>query len=77
MDKGRGGVRGGKGRRWCRGRPDIRTARAQQEDDGGGDNGDEARWRLHVDIFTYLVAQHCYAGAVTSIGPDYEAVALW
>lgn len=45
--------------------------------EGGGDNGDEARWRLHVDIFTYLVAQHCYAGAVTSIGPDYEAVALW
>ena len=38
---------------------------------------DEARWRLHVDIFKYLVAQHCYGGAVTSIGPDYEGVALW
>ncbi|KAI1749897.1 hypothetical protein F4782DRAFT_285519 [Xylaria castorea] len=44
------------------------------EDVGGGD---ESKWRLHVDIFNYIVAAHCYKGVVTTIGPDYEAVALW
>lgn len=44
-------------------------------EDGG--DGDEAKWRLHVDIFNYIVASHCYKGVVTTIGPDYEAVALW
>ncbi|KAJ8112437.1 hypothetical protein ONZ43_g5398 [Nemania bipapillata] len=39
--------------------------------------GDETKWRLHVDIFNYIVASHCYKGIVTTIGPDYEAVALW
>ncbi|KAI0014423.1 hypothetical protein F4779DRAFT_612712 [Xylariaceae sp. FL0662B] len=38
---------------------------------------DEAKWRLHVDIFNYIVAAHCYKGIVTTIGPDYEGVALW
>ncbi|KAI1337391.1 hypothetical protein F5Y15DRAFT_417858 [Xylariaceae sp. FL0016] len=38
---------------------------------------DEAKWRLHVDIFNYIVAAHCYQGVVTTIGPDYEGVALW
>ncbi|KAI2624192.1 hypothetical protein GGR54DRAFT_654993 [Hypoxylon sp. NC1633] len=38
---------------------------------------DEAKWRLHVDIFNYIVAAHCYRGIVTTIGPDYEGVALW
>ncbi|KAI8629586.1 hypothetical protein F5Y19DRAFT_86672 [Xylariaceae sp. FL1651] len=38
---------------------------------------DESKWRLHVDIFNYIVAAHCYKGVVTTIGPDYEAVALW
>ncbi|KAI0199245.1 hypothetical protein F4808DRAFT_218174 [Astrocystis sublimbata] len=40
-------------------------------------DGDESKWRLHVDIFAYIVASHCYKGLVTTIGPDYEAVALW
>ncbi|KAF2968447.1 hypothetical protein GQX73_g5148 [Xylaria multiplex] len=40
-------------------------------------DNDEAKWRLHVDIFNYIVAAHCYKGVVTTIGPDYEAVALW
>ncbi|KAI0968953.1 hypothetical protein F4678DRAFT_474020 [Xylaria arbuscula] len=40
-------------------------------------DNDEAKWRLHVDIFNYIVASHCYKGVVTAIGPDYEAVALW
>lgn len=44
-------------------------------EDGG--DGDETKWRLHVDIFNYIVAAHCYKGVVTTIGPDYEAVALW
>ncbi|KAI0392973.1 hypothetical protein F5Y17DRAFT_467171 [Xylariaceae sp. FL0594] len=39
--------------------------------------GEESKWRLHVDIFNYIVAAHCYKGVVTTIGPDYEAVALW
>lgn len=37
----------------------------------------EAKWRLHVDIMNYVVAAHCYDGVVTTIGPDFEAVALW
>jgi hypothetical protein len=37
----------------------------------------EAKWRLHVDIMTYIVAAHCLDGIVTTIGPDYEGVALW
>lgn len=40
-------------------------------------DGDETKWRLHVDIYNYIVAAHCYKGVVTTIGPDYEAVALW
>ncbi|KAI1813207.1 hypothetical protein GGS20DRAFT_586763 [Poronia punctata] len=42
-----------------------------------GKGGEETKWRLHVDIFNYIVAAHCYKGVVTTIGPDYEAVALW
>ena len=37
----------------------------------------EQKWRLHVDIMHYIVAAHCYNGIVTTIGPDYEGVALW
>lgn len=37
----------------------------------------EQKWNLHVDIMTYIVAAHCYNGIVTTIGPDYEGVALW
>lgn len=50
---------------------------AQYLVDGERGASDEAKWRLHVDIFTYLVAAHCYRGVVTTIGPDYEGVALW
>ncbi|RYP56215.1 hypothetical protein DL771_012002 [Monosporascus sp. 5C6A] len=45
--------------------------------DGEVGSSDEDKWRLHVDIFRYLVAAHCYGGVVTTIGPDYEGVALW
>jgi hypothetical protein len=37
----------------------------------------EARWRLHVDVMTFMTSAHCYSGLVTAIGPDYEGVALW
>ncbi|KAI5868475.1 hypothetical protein GGS23DRAFT_592250 [Durotheca rogersii] len=45
--------------------------------DDMGTYDEETKWRLHVDIFSYIVAAHCYKGVVTAIGPDYEAVALW
>ncbi|KAI2628363.1 hypothetical protein GGS21DRAFT_545619 [Xylaria nigripes] len=41
------------------------------------EGGGETKWKLHVDLFSYIVAAHCYKGIVTTIGPDYEAVALW
>jgi len=25
----------------------------------------------------YITSAHCYKGIVTTIGPDYDAVALW
>ncbi|EJT77763.1 hypothetical protein GGTG_02868 [Gaeumannomyces tritici R3-111a-1] len=37
----------------------------------------EGKWKLHVDIMTYIVAAHCCNGVVSTIGPDYEGVALW
>jgi hypothetical protein len=37
----------------------------------------EDKWRLHVDIMYYYVAAVCLRGVVTTIGPDYDAVALW
>jgi GNAT superfamily N-acetyltransferase len=38
---------------------------------------DERKWKLHVDLMTYIVAAHCYSGLVTVTGPDYDALALW
>jgi GNAT superfamily N-acetyltransferase len=38
---------------------------------------EEYKWKLHCDIIRYIVAAHCYKGIVTTIGPDYDAVALW
>jgi len=37
----------------------------------------EYKWDLHVDILRYITAAHCYKGIVTTVGPDYGAVALW
>ena len=37
----------------------------------------EDKWKLHVDIMTYAVAMHCLNGLVTTIGPEYDSVALW
>jgi len=38
---------------------------------------DEYKWKLHINIMRYVVAAHCYKGVVTTIGPDYDGVALW
>jgi hypothetical protein len=38
---------------------------------------EEYKWKLHSDILRYITAAHCYNGMVTTIGPDYDAVALW
>jgi hypothetical protein len=38
---------------------------------------EEYKWKLHCDIIRYITAAHCYKGIVTTIGPNYDAVALW
>lgn len=38
---------------------------------------EEYKWKLHCDIIRYVTAAHCYSGLVTSVGPNYAAVALW
>lgn len=38
---------------------------------------EEYKYKLHVDILRYITAAHCYKGMVTTIGPNYDAVALW
>ncbi|KAK6828597.1 cyclopropane-fatty-acyl-phospholipid synthase [Apiospora arundinis] len=51
---------------------------AEGEGDGvAAGTADETKWRLHVDIMNYIVAAHCYSGVVTTIGADYDGVALW
>lgn len=35
------------------------------------------KWKLHCDIIKYMTAAHCYKGIVTTIGSNYDAVALW
>ena len=37
----------------------------------------EEKWRLHVDMMTYITAAHLMKGIVTTIGPDYDSVAVW
>lgn len=38
---------------------------------------EEYKYKLHCDIMRYVTAAHCYNGIVTTIGPNYDAVALW
>lgn len=38
---------------------------------------EEYKWALHCNIMRYVTAAHCYKGIVTTIGPNYDAVALW
>ena len=37
----------------------------------------EATYSLHVQIFNYIVYAHCMKGLVTTVGPNYDSVALW
>ncbi|KZF23132.1 hypothetical protein L228DRAFT_267150 [Xylona heveae TC161] len=37
----------------------------------------EEKWKLHVNILEYVVYAHCLKGLVTTIGPNYDCVALW
>ena len=38
---------------------------------------EEVKYKLHCDIIRYITAAHCYKGIVTTIGPNFDAVALW
>lgn len=38
---------------------------------------EEYKYKLHCDIMRYVTAAHCYKGIVMTIGPNYDAVALW
>lgn len=38
---------------------------------------EEYKYKMHCDILRYITAAHCYKGIVTTIGPNYDAVALW
>jgi tetratricopeptide (TPR) repeat protein len=38
---------------------------------------EEYKYKIHCDILRYITAAHCYKGIVTTIGPNYDAVALW
>ncbi len=38
---------------------------------------EEFKYKMHCDILRYVTAAHCYKGIVTTIGPNYDAVALW
>ena len=35
------------------------------------------KWNLHVEIMKYITYAHCMRGLVTTIGPNYDSVALW
>lgn len=37
----------------------------------------EQKWDLHVRILEYIVYAHCLKGLVTTVGPNYDCVALW
>ncbi|KAG4443204.1 hypothetical protein IFR05_001346 [Cadophora sp. M221] len=38
---------------------------------------EEYKYKMHCDILRYITAAHCYKGIVTTIGPNFDAVALW
>jgi hypothetical protein len=38
---------------------------------------EEQKWELHVQILEYITYAHCLKGLVTTVGPNYGAVALW
>jgi hypothetical protein len=38
---------------------------------------EEAKWQLHLEILEYVTYAHCLKGLVTTVGDNYDAVALW
>jgi hypothetical protein len=38
---------------------------------------EDQKWELHCDILEYITYAHVLKGLVTTVGPDYGAVALW
>ena len=38
---------------------------------------EEERYELHKEAMEYVTYAHCLKGLVTTVGPDYDAVALW
>ena len=38
---------------------------------------EEEKWALHVEILEYVTYAHILKGLVTTIGDNYEGVALW
>ena len=37
----------------------------------------EQKWKLHLAAMEYVTYAHCLKGLVTTIGPNYDSVALW
>lgn len=38
---------------------------------------EDDRWNLHCAALEYITYAHCVKGLVTTIGPNYDCVALW
>jgi hypothetical protein len=38
---------------------------------------EQQKWDLHVNMMEYITYAHCLKGLVTTVGPNYGAVALW
>lgn len=38
---------------------------------------EEVKWKLHCYIIRCMTAAHLLKGVVTTVGPDFDAVALW
>jgi hypothetical protein len=38
---------------------------------------DAEKWGIHVNMMEYITYAHCMKGLVTTVGPNYDAVALW
>ncbi|RCI09424.1 hypothetical protein L249_3751 [Ophiocordyceps polyrhachis-furcata BCC 54312] len=45
--------------------------------DGDDDKTEEQKWSLHLRIMSCTFAAYHIRGIVTTIGPDYDAIALW
>lgn len=37
----------------------------------------EQKWKLHLALMRTVVASHCLKGSVTTIGPDFDGLAIW